>query len=198
MGWFAPLLIAGGATGLGLQMKGQYEAGKAARAQADVAAQTEAAWREYNAKLAEREAQVRRELAERTALEEREAAATEERKLRKAGERLKAKQRALYGAAGVTFEGSPLEVMEETASELEFDALMIRRGGQTRAQAALYGGKVESQRYTAEAALSRFMGRSALLRGRSSMRAARLGMVSTGLTGAGKLGYQYGSMKGKW
>lgn len=188
------LAIAGGATGLGLQMKGQFEAGKAAQAQA----QTEAAWREYNAKLAERDAQVARQLAERRVKEELEVAATEERKLRKAGVRLKATQRSRYGKAGVTFEGSPGEVLEETAYELEMDALMIRRGGQARAGAALYGGRVEGQRYTAEATISRLMGKSALLRGRASRRASRWGMVSSGLLGGAQLGYRYGSMTGRW
>lgn len=195
MGWFVPLLIAGGATGMGMQMKAQHEAGKAASRAAETQAQTEAAWREYNAQLAERDAQIARELAERRAKEELEAAATEEGKLRKAGERLKAKQRARYGKAGVTFEGSPEEFMTGTASELEWDALEIRRGGQTRAQSALYGGRVEGQRYTAEAALSRYMGRSALLRGRTSRRASRYGMLGTGLTGATSLAYMGYSLK---
>lgn len=160
--------IAMGGTGLGLQMKGQYEAGKAAEAQA----KSEAAWREYNAQLAEREAR-----------ETQVAAAYEESKLRKGGERLKARQKVLYAKAGVTPEGSPLEVMEQTAAELEMDALMIRRGGQ-----------LGYQRYTAAAGLERMMGKSALLRGRAARRASRWGMAATGLTGAAQLGYQYGQM----
>ncbi len=150
-----------GGTGLGLQMKGQYEAGKQAQAQA----KSEATWREYNAKLAEREA-----------VETREAAGFEERKHRKAGERLKARQRVQLAKAGVLPEGSALEVLEETATELEIDALMIRRGGQ-----------VGARRLTAEAQLSRFAGRSALLRGKAARRAGRLGAFGTGLSGASQL-----------
>lgn len=172
LGALAITSIAMGGTGLGLQMKGQYEAGKAAVAQAKSAE----AWREYNAQLAEREAR-----------ETQVAAAYEESKFRKGGVRLKARQRARYAKAGVTPEGSPLEVMEQTATELEMDALMIRRGGQ-----------LEYQRYTAEAGLERMMGKSALLRGRAARRASRWGMAATGLGGAGQLGYQYGSMTGKW
>ena len=164
--------IAMGGTGLGLQMKSQYEAGKAAQAQA----KSEAGLREYNAQIAEREAR-----------EAQEAAAYEEQKFRKGGERLKARQRALYAKAGVTFEGSPLDVMEQTAVELETDALMIRRGGQLGAR-----------RLTAEAQLQRYAGRSALLRGRAARRAGRWGMAATGLGGGAQLGYQYGSMTGKW
>lgn len=159
------LLIAGGATGLGLQMKGQYEAGKAAEAQA----KSQAAWREYNAQLAEREA-----------AEAQEAAAYEEKKFRRGGERLKARQRALYAKAGVTPEGSPLEVTAETAREIEMDALMIRRGGM-----------VGYQRYTAEAALSRIAGKSALLKGRAARRASYWQMGATGAKGIADIGYKY-------
>lgn len=163
-------VLALGGTGLGLQMKGQYEAGKAAEAQA----KSEAAWHEYNAQLAQREA-----------TEAQEAAAYEEKKFRKGGKRLKARQRALYAKAGVTFEGSPLEKMEETEYELTMEALNIRHGGQ-----------LGYQRYTAEAALKRMAGKSALLRGRAARRASRWGMAATGVSGAGQLGYQYGKMKG--
>lgn len=163
-------IIALGATGLGMQLAGQYRAGQAAEAQAE----SEAAMREYNARLAEREA-----------AEAQEAAAFEERKLRKGGERLKATQRARIAKAGVTFEGSPLDVMAETARELEMDALLIRRGGQLGAQ-----------RFTAEAALSRLAGKSALLRGRAQRRAAQFGMAATAIGGtAGILG-TYGKYKG--
>jgi hypothetical protein len=156
--------VALGGTGLGLQLKGQHEAGKAAEAQA----KSEAAWQEYNAKLAEREA-----------VEAQEAAAYEESKHRKAGERLKARQRVMLGQGGVLPELSAMDVLEETASELEMDALMIRRSG-----------TVGAQRLTAGAQLSRMASRSALLRGRSAKRAARNQMWATGLSGAGSLAYQ--------
>lgn len=155
-----------------LQIAGQYQAGKAAEAQG----KSQDALLEYNAQLAEREA-----------TEAQEAAAHEERLFRKGGERLKARQRVGYAKAGVTPEGSPLEVMERTATELEIDALMIRRGGQ-----------LGYQRYTAEAGLQRTAGRSALLRGRAARRASRIGMAGTAFGGAGQIGYQYGRMKGKW
>ena len=161
-----------GAIGLFTQIEGQREAGRAAEEQAEREAELHA----YNAQLAEKEAR-----------QAQEAAMYEETKLRKGGERLKARQRALYTKAGVTFEGSPLDVMERTASELEMDALLIRRGG-----------VLGYQRYTAEAALSRMAGRSALLRGRAQRRASKWGIAATGLGGAAQLGYQYGSMTGLW
>lgn len=159
-------LIALGATGLGLQMKGQYEAGKAAERQA----KSEAQWAEYKAQLEEREA-----------TERQEAAAVEEKKHRKAGERLKARQRVAVGKAGVLPVGSVSEVLEETASELETDALMIRRGGLTGAQRLREGAQ-----------LTRYAGRSALLRGRARRRASYYRMAGTGLGGASELAYRYG------
>jgi len=158
-------IIALGSTGLGLRMKGQYQAGKAAEAQAE----SEAEWREYEAKLKEREA-----------TERLEAAAYEEKKFRKAGERLKARQRVALGKAGVLPTLSAAEVLEETATELEEDALMIRRGGQ-----------VGAQTLTTEAQFARYGAGSALLRGRQARRASRYEMAATGLSGGAQLAYQY-------
>lgn len=162
-------LIALSATGLGVGLYGQYQVGQAAEAQA----KSQAAWNEYNAKLAEREA-----------TEAQTAAAYEESKLRKGGERLKARQRALHGKAGVTGI-TPEEVEVEAAEELEMDALMIRRGGQ-----------VGYQRYTAEAGLQRMAGRSALLRGRAARRASRWRMAGTALEGSSGMLEKYGRYKG--
>ena len=147
------------AAGVGLGVAGQLQAGEAAEVQGE----NQQAWDEYNAQLAERQA-----------TEEQAAAATEERRLRKGGERLKARQRAGFAKAGVTFEGSPMEVLEGTASELELDALQIRRGGQ-----------VGAQQQTAAAALSRLSGKSALLRGRAKRRASRTQALGLGLSGFG-------------
>jgi hypothetical protein len=153
----APAAIAAiGGVGVGLTVLGQVQAGRQAEAQGE----SQQALAEYNAQLAEREAE-----------EAQEAAATEERKLRKAGVRLKAIQRARFGAIGVTPEGSPLDVMAATAAELKRDALTIRRGGQ-----------LGFQRFTAEASLQRIAGKSALLRGRSRRRASYLGAGATALT----------------
>lgn len=165
-------ITAMGATGLGLGVLGQFQAGRAAEAQAE----SQAAWHEYSARLSEREAR-----------ETQEAAAYEEEKLRKAGVRLKATQRARYAKAGVMLEGSPEDVLVETAEEIAMDALMIRRGGMAGAQ-----------RYTAEAALERMAGKSALLKGRAARRASYWGMGATALTGAAELSYRSGLMKGKY
>lgn len=163
------VMLALGGTGLGLQMKGQYEAGKAAERQAE----SESEWREYEAKLKEREA-----------TEAQAAAASEEKKHRKAGERKKARLRTQIGQAGILPIGSVELIAKEMGTEIEYDALMIRRGG-----------TVGAQRLTAGAQLSRFAGRSALLRGRSARRASYYKMAGTGLGGGAGLAYRYKTMR---
>ncbi len=156
MSWVG-IAIGAGATGVGLQAKGQYEQGKAAERQA----KDQAILDEFNAKLAEREAK-----------ETQEAAAFEESKQRKAGARLKARARTKAGQAGIDPTDSFALVADETEQELELDALLIRRGG-----------TVGARRLTAEASISRLRGRSALLRGRSARRAGRTRAIGTGLRG---------------
>lgn len=147
--------------GLTVAATGQYQAGQAAKEQGE----RQAAWNEYNARLAEKEA-----------TEAQAAAAGEERKFRKGARRLKSKQRALYAKAGVKEAGTPERFMEEQSIEIEEDALQIRRSGQ-----------LGYQRYSAEAALERIAGKSALLRGKASQRAARWRMASTGIQGFGRI-----------
>ena len=123
-------------------------------------------WSEYNAAIAERDAKAA------TA-----AAGYEASQKRKETERLLGRQRALYGKFGVTMEGSPLELMSETAAEGELDALMIERTGAVRAQ-----------RYGEEATLSR-------MKGSSARKASYWGAGTTLLTGAGSAASSYGSYK---
>ena len=153
--------IALGGTGLGLNLKAAQQAGKAAESQA----KSEAAWQEYNAKIADREA-----------TQAQAAAGFEERKKRKAGERVKARRRVQAGKASILPVDSFEDVQKETGTELEIDALMIRRGGQAGAQAL-----------SSQAQLSRLAGRSALLRGTARRRAARIGGFASALSGASQL-----------
>jgi len=94
---------------------------------------------EYNAKLAERDAKIAKQNA-----------AYEASQKRRETERMLGRQRALYGKGGVTMEGSPLMVQEETAAEGEMDALMIERGYALRTQG-----------FEAEAKLHRMKGSTA-------------------------------------
>lgn len=121
--------------------------------------QNQFAWANYNAEMAKRDASIAKQNAEYAAGQK-----------RKETRRLLGRQRALYGKAGVTMEGSPLIVAQETAAEGEMDALMIERG---------YA--IEAQRYEAEGRLSRAQGAAA-------KRAGYVGAGTTLLTSAGKYG----------
>jgi hypothetical protein len=121
--------------------------------------QNQSAWASHSAKMAERDATIAKQNAEYAAGQK-----------RRQTERLLSRQRALYGKAGVTMEGSPLIVAQETAAEGEMDALMIERG---------YA--IEAQRYTTE-------GRLHAIRGAAAKRAGYWGAGTTLLTSAGKYG----------
>ena len=143
------------AAGAATTAYGQYEQGKAQKK-----------WGSYNAALAERDAETARKNAEYEAGVQ-----------RKETQKLLSRQRALYGKSGVTLEGSPLLLMAETAAEGELDALMIERGGRTRAQG-----------YRSEATLSR-------MKGSAAKRAGYYGAGSTLLTGAGQTATGYAAYK---
>lgn len=144
--WLAISAIAGTA----MSAVGQVQAG-----------QEQKKWSEYNAAVAARDAEASKQ-----------AAGYEAGQKRKETERLLGRQRALYGKAGVTFEGSPLELMEETAAAGELDAMMIEREG-----------KLRGSRYMEEAQLSR-------MKGRGAARAGMWGAGSSLLTG-GAQSYKY-------
>jgi len=115
-------------------------------------------WANYNAAIAQQQAQTAKATAEWEATQK-----------RKETERLLGKQRALYGVAGVTYEGSPLELMAETAAEGELDALMLERTG-----------KIREQKYMSEAELTK-------MKGQQAATAGYFGAGTTLLTGASKL-----------
>lgn len=87
-----------------------------------------------------------KQIAENNARAMQEMAAVQARQERNRTMRLLAKQRMLFGKAGVTPEGTPLLVMEETAREGEKEALMIEYSGRIgqsrhRSQADIYSMK---------------------------------------------------------
>ena len=93
-------------------------------------------------------------VARQMALAAQRQAAWEERQKREEARRLLARQRALYGKAGVAFAGSPLEVFEETVRKAELDAMAIR-----------YAGAVEAGRARSMARWSQYMAGQRLLGG---------------------------------
>lgn len=144
--------------------------------QAAEAAKQQAAWNAYNAQVAQRQAEA-----------ERQAALFEAKQQRRKGEMLLARQRALIGVSGVTMEGSPLLVAEDTAAQLALENANIRERGLNRA--AVY--KSQSILDLSKASAAR----------RSASSYRRAGMYGAGaslLQGTAQAGYMYGSMKGKW
>lgn len=146
-------LIAGG-----VGAYGSWQAGE----QAEAFGKSQQELNEYNAMLDKRE-------AERTLA----VTAYEEARHREAGEKFKARQRVGYAHAGVTMEGTPMDMLEQTAINLEKDALSIR-----------YGGQVGAGELTSSAQMRRIAGRSALLKGRAQRRAYRTAAFGQGLGGA--------------
>jgi hypothetical protein len=85
----------------------------------------------------------------------REAAEFEAAQVTRSGERLLARQRAIYGASGIDpGTGSPLEVAADTAAEIALDVAAIR-----------YGGAVKSAREETRAKLHQRAAKDALASG---------------------------------
>lgn len=76
---------------------------------------------DYNAALAERQAE-----------DERLAAADKAERQREQNEALLSRQRLLYNVSGVGMAGTPSDVLMDTASKLELDAQAIKYGGESR------------------------------------------------------------------
>lgn len=62
----------------------------------------------------------------------REAAKAEEQRLRRDRSRRIGATAAAFGAAGVTFQGTPMDVLADEAALAEEDALLVRAGGELR------------------------------------------------------------------
>lgn len=129
----------------GIKVISQLRAGEAA----SVASKARASSLEENAILARRQA------------------AEEERRFRIAAKKRIGTLRANIGGSGVTIEGSPLDVLEESAVNSELDALTIR-----------HGGEVTARGFLNKATLTRFAGKTA-------RESARLSAVGTLIKGAG-------------
>jgi len=136
--------LATAAIGTGLAVYGQMQQ-----------AQTAKAAGAYNAKLAEQQA-LQTEMDSRESIKRRRAQ----------NKRFLGSQRSAIAKSGVTIEGSPLEVMAETAGILELDALDASRQARQRAAGL-----------RAEGAMARFTG------GRQAT-AAYIGAGSSLLSGA--------------
>ncbi len=124
---------------------GSYQQGKAAKAEA----KSEAAWHKYNADVNMQEARVREQRA-----------AVEASDARKQAQRAMSSQRTAMSAAGIAMTGSPLQVMEESAANLERSILEVSRMGATEAQAL-----------RSQAGINLFQAQTAKIKGKNLQRA---------------------------
>ena len=138
-----------GLAGTALSAKSQVDAGKAAETVAEI-----------NAANATDEAKARVE-----------ASKAETYKLSRQSNQMAGEQRAAFGATGFNIEGSPLEVMANTAREYERD--MLYSG---------YAGTVGATQKMNEASVS-------LWQGKQQKKASLWGAGTTLLTGLGNYGY---------
>lgn len=139
-------MVATSIIGAGVQAMG-------AMAQAN--AQASAA--EYNAKVAERNATI----AKQNAVQEE---ATKRRETRK----VLGSQAAAVGASGLAMQGSPLDVLGETAAMGELDALTIR-----------YNGDNNTESYRQDAQLERMKAKNARTAGAIGAASALIGGVGS-------------------
>jgi hypothetical protein len=107
----------------------------------------------YNAAIADRNADITQQQTDAAMAQQRKAAA-----------KAMGGMRAAYAASGVTFEGSPLDVLEASASEAELDRQNIE-----------YQGTLKKQGYQMEASLERARGKNVMRAGYISATATLLG-----------------------
>lgn len=148
----------------------EVQRGKSAKAQAE----QQAAWDDYNAKVAKREAEA-----------ERKASDFEATQHTRAAKQLQARLRAAVGKSGVTFEGSPLLVAEDMAAQLAIESANIRTTGARRVGA-----------WTSRSILDTSMAKAARASAPGYKRAGYLRAGSSILQGAAMAGYMGSQMGG--
>jgi hypothetical protein len=128
---------------------------------------------EFNAKMADRNREIAKSQTDALSIQQRRQA------IKQLGS-----MRAGYGASGVTLEGSPLDVLEESVAEAELENQNIH-----------YQGLLKQQGYQADAGLDRANGRNAArigyLKGASGLLSAA-GTVAGGMNGQSSGYYPYG------
>lgn len=96
-------------------------------------------------------------VAENNAIAVRQQAAADEARQRRLAAKRSGSLVAGYGATGVTVEGSPLDIMEESAMQEELDALTIRYNGELAASNFMATAGMERAR-ASNARTSGYMG----------------------------------------
>jgi hypothetical protein len=131
------------AASTGVAVAGGIQQAQAARE----TARTQQKVAEYNVQVAQQQAQL-----ERARIEDRRR-------------QVLAAQRAGYGAAGVTVEGSPLDVMTETVQQSGYDAALAAYNAQLQAQRATMAGALAQQESRAQETAAYYQAGGSLLSG---------------------------------
>jgi hypothetical protein len=139
----AAVSIAATAASTAVAVVGAVQQAQAARE----TAKTQRKVAEYNVQVAQQQAQL-----ERARIEDRRR-------------QVIAAQRAGYGAAGVTAEGSPLDVLTETAKESGYDAALAAYNAQLQAQRATMAGQLAQQESRAQETAAYYQAGGSLLSG---------------------------------
>lgn len=130
------------------------------------------AYQSYRAGREEKKAQERNaRLLERDAGEAIDASALDATLVRRTGRLTGSAQQAGFSAGGVTLEGSPLLMLQETKSLSELDAMRVE-----------YGGELEARRLRDQAQNARYAGNQA---GKAGTMNAIGTLLSTGMSAAG-------------
>ena len=171
MGLTTGLLLAGTA----MSMYGQIQSG-----------QRQAEAEEYNAQIAEQQ-------ATSATLRGKTQADLDRRR----GESFISTQRARYGASGVTFRGSPLEVMAQTAEDIEYDALMTEWEAKTKA--SYYSAEAENRRRAGKRAVTdSYIGAGMTLLTSAASYGLNQGVGGVGTKISPQRGAKYGMGKFNW
>lgn len=97
-----------------------------------LAAMNSAAGAEYNARIQRENAKIARQQA-----------AAEAERIQMMSRKVQGAARAAYGASGVALEGSPMEVLRDSAIEAELDVLTAKYQGELSARNALHAAALE-------------------------------------------------------
>ena len=159
------------AVGAGVGAYGQYQAGKAAKADAE----NQADWHEYNAKVEDQNKKVAAGAARQNV-----------RDNRKQAERILARNRAFMAEKGIAPTGTPLKVAGYTANQLDKDI-----------QTSFVNDLLVAEKHRNQATLDRMAGSAAKQRGDNAYRAGKIKAGATILSGAGRT-YGAGHDWGVW
>jgi len=189
----AEFLIAAGIMSAATSAVGAVAAKQQADFQGDVARRNA----EFQQLVANQNARLAISIGERNAQAALERSALQETMLRRDRLRRIASARAAYGSAGVTLEGTPLEVLANMAGVAEHEALLVRHAGAVEAREASLEAQLAARREHLFAAGAGYAGETAARAAEARGTGALIG--GFGQAGATLLGtFDEAGFRGGW